>query len=69
MATIYDVIQGINQAAANATDGAHDERYSYDGKERKRGRYSRSRRSIRSGRASKVFPLSVTVGIAHPPDD
>jgi len=37
MATVYDVIQGINQAAANAHDGAHDERYSYDGEARKTG--------------------------------
>jgi len=37
MATVYDIIQGINQAAANAYDGAHDERYSHDGKARKAG--------------------------------
>ena len=27
---ILDIIQGLQQAAANAYDGAHDERYSYD---------------------------------------
>jgi len=37
MATVYEIIQGINQAAANAYDGAHDERYSHDGKARKAG--------------------------------
>tara|TARA_R110000824_G_scaffold113687_5_gene263598 strand:+ start:2643 stop:3203 length:561 start_codon:yes stop_codon:yes gene_type:complete len=37
MATVYDVIQGINQAAANAHDGAHVEKYSHDGKARKVG--------------------------------
>jgi hypothetical protein len=37
MATIYDVIQGISQAAANAYDGSHDERYSSDGEARKVG--------------------------------
>jgi len=37
MATVYEIIQGINQAAANAHDGAHDEKYSYDGKARKVG--------------------------------
>tara|TARA_R110000824_G_scaffold318997_3_gene506119 strand:- start:120 stop:680 length:561 start_codon:yes stop_codon:yes gene_type:complete len=37
MATIYDIIQGINQAAANAYDGSHDERYSSDGEARKVG--------------------------------
>ena len=37
MATVYDVIQGINQAATNAYDGAHDEKYSQDGKAYKAG--------------------------------
>jgi hypothetical protein len=37
MATVYDIIQGINQAAANAYDGAHDKKYSHDGKARKAG--------------------------------
>ncbi len=29
--TTLEIIQGLSQAAANAYDGAHDERYSYDG--------------------------------------
>ena len=33
MATVYDIIKGINQAAANAYDGAHDKRFRADGKE------------------------------------
>jgi len=37
MATVYEIIQGINQAAANAYDGSHDERYAYDGESRKVG--------------------------------
>ena len=37
MATTLEIIQGINQAAANAYDGAHDEKYSYDGEARKVG--------------------------------
>jgi len=37
MATIYDIIKGINQAAANAYDGAHDEKYAYDKTARKVG--------------------------------
>ena len=37
MATVYDVIRGIHQAAANAYDGAHDEKISPDGKARKAG--------------------------------
>ena len=32
-----EIIQGLAQAAANAYDGAHDERYSADGKARKIG--------------------------------
>jgi len=37
MATVYDIIKGISQAAANAYDGSHDERYSFDGKTREVG--------------------------------
>jgi len=37
MATVYEIIQGINQAAANAYDGAHDESLSADGKSRSAG--------------------------------
>ena len=37
MATVYDVLKGIHQAAANAYDGAHDEKISHDGKARKAG--------------------------------
>ena len=34
---ILEIVQGLAQAAANGYDGAHDERYSYDGKARKIG--------------------------------
>ena len=37
MATVYEIVQGLSQAAANAYDGNHDERYAYDGKARKIG--------------------------------
>lgn len=37
MATVYEIIQGINQAAANAYDGAHEESLSADGKARTAG--------------------------------
>lgn len=33
MATVYDIIKGINQAAANAYDGAHDKRFTEDDKD------------------------------------
>ena len=34
---ILEIIQGLSQAAANAYDGAHDERFSLDGQVRKVG--------------------------------
>ena len=37
MASVYDIIKGINQAAANAYDGSQDEKYSLDGEARKIG--------------------------------
>ncbi len=37
MATVYEIIQGIGQAAANAYDGAHDDSLAADGKARKAG--------------------------------
>jgi len=37
MATTLEIIQGISQAAANAYDGAHDERIADDGRARKVG--------------------------------
>jgi hypothetical protein len=37
MADTLELIRGISQAIANSYDGAHDERYSYDGESRKVG--------------------------------
>lgn len=37
MATVLDIVQGISQAAANARDGAHDERFVPDGEAKKVG--------------------------------
>ena len=37
MATVYEIIQGISQAAANAYDGAHEESLQADGVARKAG--------------------------------
>jgi hypothetical protein len=34
MATVYEIIQGLNQAAANAYDGAHEESLQTDGRAR-----------------------------------
>tara|TARA_Y100000592_G_scaffold44276_1_gene70279 strand:- start:2393 stop:2935 length:543 start_codon:yes stop_codon:yes gene_type:complete len=37
MSSTYQIVQGLAQAAANAYDGVHDERYSLDGQIRKVG--------------------------------
>ena len=37
MASVYDIVKGINQAAANAYDGAHDETLQADGRARTAG--------------------------------
>ena len=37
MATTYEIIQGLHQAAANAYDGSHVEKYASDGKSRSVG--------------------------------
>tara|TARA_R110000824_G_scaffold197409_6_gene380836 strand:- start:1674 stop:2216 length:543 start_codon:yes stop_codon:yes gene_type:complete len=34
MATVYDIVRGINQAAANAYDGSHDERFVEEGEDK-----------------------------------
>ena len=37
MPTPEEIVRGIAQAAANAYDGSHDEKYSFDGESRKIG--------------------------------
>ena len=37
MASVFDIVRGISQAAANAYDGSQDEKYSLDGEARKIG--------------------------------
>jgi len=37
MATVYEIIKGINQAAANAYDGSHDKRFVVDGEDKSVG--------------------------------
>ena len=37
MATVYDIVKGINQAAANAYDGSHDKRFVEEGEEKLTG--------------------------------
>ena len=59
MATVYEIIQGINQAAANAYDGAHDKKYSYDGKERKAGLKREEGDCITTSRGGKMDGFNV----------
>ncbi|QDP51360.1 MAG: hypothetical protein GOVbin630_58 [Prokaryotic dsDNA virus sp.] len=37
MATVYDIVKGINQAAANVYDGSHDKRFVEEGEEKLTG--------------------------------
>ena len=37
MATVYEIIKGLNQAAANVYDGAHDKRFVPDGEDKSVG--------------------------------
>ena len=37
MATVLDIVRDISQAAANANDGSHDERFALDGEAKKVG--------------------------------
>jgi len=63
MATVYDIIKGINQAAANAYDGAHEESLSADGKartvglSREDGHYINDRRVMDGFKVTIAGPL------------
>ncbi len=41
MASVLEIIQGLQQAAANSYDGAHDKKYSSDGEEKRVGALAR----------------------------
>lgn len=58
MATVYEIIQGINQAAANAYDGAHDESIQADGKARKAGLFREEGHLINDRRVIDGFRVS-----------
>tara|TARA_Y100000310_G_C20588548_1_gene766717 strand:+ start:39 stop:680 length:642 start_codon:yes stop_codon:yes gene_type:complete len=58
MATVYEIIQGINQAAANAYDGAHDESVQADGKARKAGLQREEGHLINDRRVMDGFGVS-----------
>ena len=63
MATVYDIIQGINQAAANAYDGSHDPSLTADGVgldaglKRQDGHYIRDRRVMDGFKVSIHGPI------------
>ena len=57
MATTLEVINGISQAAANAYDGGHDEKYSYDGTARKVGLFREEGDVITDSRVMDGFGI------------
>ena len=58
MATVYDIIQGINQAASNAYDGAHEEELQADGKARDAGLKRQDGHYINDRRVMDGFKVS-----------
>ena len=60
MATVYDIVKGISQAAANAYDGSQYERYSYDGEERKIGLKREEGDPITESRIMDGFKVRIT---------
>lgn len=58
MATVYEIIKGINQAAANAYDGAHEEELQADGVARKVGLAREDGHYINDRRVMDGFKVS-----------
>ena len=58
MATVYEIIQGINQAAANSYDGAHDESLTTDERVRKAGLTREDGHIINDRRVMDGFKVS-----------
>jgi hypothetical protein len=58
MTTVYEIIQGINQAAANAYDGAHAEELQADGKARSAGLSREDGHYINDRRVMDGFKVS-----------
>jgi hypothetical protein len=57
MATVLEIIQGINQAAANAWDGSHEESLNADGRARKVGLKREEGHIINDKRVSDGFKV------------
>jgi len=60
MATVYDIIKGLAQAAANAYDGSQYKRYSYDGEERKIGLKREEGDPITDSRVMDGFKIRIS---------
>tara|TARA_R110002020_G_scaffold76558_13_gene193962 strand:+ start:2040 stop:2588 length:549 start_codon:yes stop_codon:yes gene_type:complete len=58
MATVYDIIKGINQAAANAYDGSHEETLAADGQARSAGLKREDGHYINDRRVMDGFKVS-----------
>jgi hypothetical protein len=59
MATTLEIIQGINQAAANAYDGAHDQRFVPDGETKEVGLSREEGCAIIDSRVSDGFGVKI----------
>jgi hypothetical protein len=60
MATVYDIIKGINQAAANAYDGSQYGKYSADGDDRTIGLRREQGDAILDSRVMDGFKVRIT---------
>ena len=60
MATVYDIIKGINQAAANAYDGSQYGKYSADGEDRTIGLKRESGDAILDSRVMDGFKVRIS---------
>jgi hypothetical protein len=60
MATVYDIVKGINQAAANAYDCSHDERLVVDGEAKKVGLKREQGDFINDSRVMDGFKVKIS---------
>ena len=60
MASVYDIIKGINQAAANAYDGAHSEELQADGRARVAGLSREDGHFINDRRVMDGFKVGIS---------
>jgi hypothetical protein len=60
MATTLEIIQGLQQAAANSYDGAHDARYTSDGEEHKAGLKREEGDAVLESRAIDGFKITIS---------